>query len=66
MSNIRESQWLFHQILRSLHQPLSVASDLLDISNSHEYADIYYEIKKHVVKYSILPLPVEAVYIGKL
>ena len=46
MSDIRESQWLFHQIfhqiLRSLHQPLSIASDLLDISYPHEYADICY------------------------
>ena len=28
---------LFHQILRSLHQPFGIASDLLDISNPHEY-----------------------------
>ena len=42
MSDIRESLWLFHQILRSLHQTLSIASDLLDISNPHEYADICY------------------------
>ena len=42
ISNIRKSQWLFHQILRSLHQPISIASDLLDISNPHEYADICY------------------------
>ena len=61
MSDIRKSQWLFHQIFRSLHQPRSIASDLVDISNPHEYADICYSIKKHVVKYSILPLPVEAV-----
>ena len=38
-----------------------IASDLLDISTPHEYADIYYYIKKLVVKYSILPLPVKAV-----
>ena len=42
MSDIRKSQWVFHQIFRSLHQPLSIASDLLDISNPHEYADICY------------------------
>ena len=32
---------LFHQILRSLHHPLSIESDLLDISSPHEYADIF-------------------------
>ena len=42
MSDIRKSQWLFHQIFGSLHQPLSIASDLLDISNPYEYADICY------------------------
>ena len=29
-------------------------------------ADICYEIKELLVKYSVLPLPVRAVYIGKL
>ena len=33
---------LIYQILRSWHQPLSIASDVLDISNSHKYADICY------------------------
>ena len=33
---------LFHQILRSLHQPFCIVSDLLDISTPHEYADICY------------------------
>ena len=42
MSDIRESLLVFHQILRSLYQPLSMASDLLDISTPHEYADISY------------------------
>ena len=51
---------LLHQISRSLHQPFCIASDLLDISNPH-YADICYQIKKLVTKYSILPLPVQAV-----
>ena len=32
---------LFLQSLRSLHHPFSIASDLLDISNPHEYADIF-------------------------
>ena len=32
----------FCQISRSLHQPFGIASDLLDISNPHEYADICY------------------------
>ena len=42
MSDIREYLWVFHQILRSLHQPHTIASDLLDISTPHEYADICY------------------------
>ena len=33
---------LFHQISRSLHQPFCIASDLLDTSNPHEYADTCY------------------------
>ena len=36
------SDILFHEISRSLHQPFCIASDLLDISNPHEYADICY------------------------
>ena len=36
-----------------------ITSDLLDISTPHEYADICYYIKKLLVKYSILPLPVK-------
>ena len=42
MSNIREHLRVFHQILRSLHQPFCIASDFLDISNPDEYADICY------------------------
>ena len=42
MSNYRELSRVFHQISRSLHQLLCIASDLLDISNPHEYADICY------------------------
>ena len=42
MNNTGISPWLFHQIFRSLHQPLVIASYLLDISIPHEYADICY------------------------
>ena len=46
MSDIRESQWLFHQMISSylkvIASALSIASDLLDIFNPHEYTDIYY------------------------
>ena len=42
MSNIKESLQVFHQILGPLNQPFCIASDLLDISNPHEYADICY------------------------
>ena len=45
MSDIWESQWLFHQTIssESLAHCISpsIASDL-DISNPHEYADICY------------------------
>ena len=44
MSDNREILRVFHQIIhqnsRSLHQPYFIASDLLDISTPHEYADI--------------------------
>ena len=33
---------LFHQISGSLHHPFPIASDLLDMSTPHEYADICY------------------------
>ena len=39
---------LFHQISRSLHQPFSFVSDLLDIFTPHEYADMCYLVRKHV------------------
>ena len=42
MSDIRESQWLFHQNLKLIASALSIALDLLDISNPHEYSDICY------------------------
>ena len=42
MNKYWESPWLFHEIFKSLHQPLGITSDLPDISNPHEYADICY------------------------
>ena len=46
VSDNRELTKVFHQIVSSdlwpLHQPLSVASDLLHISTPHEYANICY------------------------
>ena len=40
VSDNREILSIFHQISRSLHQPFSIASDLLGISTPHEYANI--------------------------
>ena len=42
MSDTRESQWSFHQNLWVIASALSIASDLIDISNPHKYADICY------------------------
>ena len=58
MSDNREILRVFHQNLRLLHQPFSIASDLLDISTPHEHADICCQVRKLVAEYSVLPLPV--------
>ena len=42
INNIRISHGYFIRSLGQFHQPLVIASDLLDISNPHEYADICY------------------------
>ena len=42
VSDNRELTRIFHQISGSMHQPFPIASDLLDISTPHEYADICY------------------------
>ena len=45
VSDNRELTRVFHQIISSEFKvttsPFSIASDLLDISNPHEYADIF-------------------------
>ena len=42
MNNIKIFPLLFHQIFRSLHQPLVLHQIFPDISNPHEYPDIFY------------------------
>ena len=52
MSDNREILRVFHQIISSefniIASALSIASDLLDISNPYEYADICYQVRKPV------------------